>query len=155
MDRRPILTLLLALLPACTFFDGNSHVFVSSEPEGARVFVDDVDTGQATPTRLDLDGFFGDDHTLRFELEGHTSEQRLVSHRRVGYTSKWIDGTDYRVFSFPLWWTLGDWFTPFAIRWTYVPNELHVVLYPEGEGPVAQDYVEPAADAETGNQPDS
>ncbi len=126
-------------LPACTYVHGDSRVLVTSEPPGADIVVDGQDTGMTTPTMLDLDGFFGDDHQITVRLEGHQPETREVVHRRVWRMSRWIDGVDLRVFPFPLNWTLGDFFTPFEVEYLYVPADLYVVLWKDGEAPVADE----------------
>jgi hypothetical protein len=61
----------------------------------------------------------------------------------VYYSSKLVDGAtpaveinDVFFWTFaPLFWTFGDMFAPLAVRWAYVPGELHVKLYPVGEAP--------------------
>ncbi len=131
------LCLLLALcLPACTYVAGDTRVFVTSEPPGADILVDGSETGQTTPGVLELGGCLGDDHEITVQRKGYEPEKRTVVHHNSYYTSKWIDGADELVIDFPLWWTLGDFFTPFAIKWQYVPHELHVVLYELGQAPV-------------------
>lgn len=128
--------LLLATATACTYASGDSRVFVTSEPPGAVVLVDGADTRATTPAVVDLGGFLGGDHEITLQKAGYTTERRAVRHHRSWYTSRWNDGADALVWRSPFWWTLGDWFTPFAVRWRYVPHELHVVLYREGEGPM-------------------
>jgi hypothetical protein len=39
-------------------------------------------------------------------------------------------------FTWPVFWTFGDFFLPFEYRWEFVPRELFVQLYPTGQGPV-------------------
>ena len=135
---RTLALLLVAWLPlaACTYASGNSRILVSSEPAGAAIAVDGEPTGEHTPKMLDLGGFFGSDHEITLTLDGHEPETRQVRHRRTGYTSRWIDGVDEVVFPLPLHWTLGDWFTPFAVHWEYSPSMVHVRMYPSGEAPV-------------------
>ncbi len=132
------LVLLVCLLPlgACTYISGDPRVMVTSEPAGAVILVDGADTGLTTPSMIALDGFIGNDHTITLERHGFDAEHREVVHYTHWYTSRWIDGTDFRVFALPLFWTLGDFLTPFAVKWQYVPHRLHVVLYPKGEAPV-------------------
>ncbi len=48
------------------------------------------------------------------------------------------DKTGPGLWTLPLWWTIGDVIMPFAVRWRYVPHELHVKLYKPGEGPVTE-----------------
>ena len=45
----PLVALALALLPACTYIEGNPRVLVTSNPAGAEILVDGQDTGKTTP----------------------------------------------------------------------------------------------------------
>lgn len=137
---------LACLLPfalgACTWFSGDSTVLVTSTPPGAEVLIDGQASGRTTPAKLDLGGMLGGDHELTIRKTGFEPEVRVVTHYTKGYTSRWIDGAaEPGVWTFPLWWTLGDFFVPFGVRWVYVPHELHVQLYKEGEGPLKTEPV--------------
>lgn len=134
----PALVVLLAPgFGACTWFGGDPHVMVTSQPAGAEIFVDGDPTGYTTPTKLDLGGLMGGDHEITLKKRGFGDETRRVVHHTQAYTSRWVDGSDMRAIDAPFWWTLGDWFTPFAVSWIYVPHSLHVVLHPAGSGPVS------------------
>ena len=112
-------------------------MLVTSAPAGAEILVDGEPTGFTTPHMLDLGGFFGGDHVLTLRKRGYVDENRTVYHYTTFYTSKWIDGaSDIILWPVPLWWTTGDLLFPFAARWVYVPHELYVRLYTEGEAPV-------------------
>ncbi len=127
---------LASMLGACTWFGGDPHVLVTSQPAGAEILIDGEATGSTTPTKLDLGGVLGGDHLITLRKRGFDEESRRVIHHTHTYTSRWVDGSDVRAIDFPFWWTLGDWFTPFAVGWTYVPHSLHVVLHPAGQSPV-------------------
>lgn len=133
----PLLPLLLfAVAPACTYVESSATVWVTSSPAGAQIFVDGTDSGTTTPARIAFDEFFGGDHEISIRKSGYAAEVRRVEHKTVGYTSKWQDGaTDFLWMTVPLWWTLGDFFTPFAVRSGYFPKEVHVQLFPAGEAP--------------------
>ena len=130
---------------ACTYASGDPTVLVSSTPAGAEILLDGQETGRTTPSLLDLDGIIGSDHRITVRKDGYEPEHRDVVHYTHWYTSRWIDGTDFRLFALPLWWTLGDFVTPFAVRWQYQPHELHVTLHPEGQAPVQPGDTAPAA----------
>ena len=124
-------------LASCTYFTGDDHVLVTSTPPGARILVDDAPTGLTTPARIQLGGMFGSDHEVALEKRGYTTEKRKVYHHTTTYTSVWIDGAaDEVLWTLPFYWTIGDFMTPFAVRWRYVPHELHVRLHREGTAPV-------------------
>lgn len=125
---------LLLLQPACTWFAGNRNVLVTSEPPGARILVDGVDTGRTTPYLLDLGGMMASDHVITLTKPGFQPSSRYVTHHTEGYTSRWIDGAaDMGLLPWPLFWSTGDTLAPFAVRWAHVPGELYVRLYKEGE----------------------
>jgi hypothetical protein len=133
------------LATGCTYFTGDSHVLVTSTPQGAEIYVDDQPTGETTPALLDLDGMFGDDHRITIRKPGFEEEKRDVFHYTTGYTSRWIDGAgELEIFANPLDWTIGDFLVPFAIKWRYVPHEIHVILYGQGQGPLHEEPAEPA-----------
>jgi hypothetical protein len=141
---RPAQTAAVALAvlgSACTYFHGDEHVLVTSTPPGAAILVDGVDTGQTTPSMVDLGGLIGligSDHVITVRKRGFVDETRQVYHYTTAYTARWIDGAlDMGLWRLPLWWTLGDWVFPIGVRWRWVPHELHTRLYKEGEGPVS------------------
>lgn len=134
---RTLRALPLLLLGACTYFAGDHRVLVTSTPAGAEILLDGAPTGRTTPAMLELDGMIGDDHLITVVKTGFDPESRRVFHYTHTQFSRWIDGANApEVWNFPLWWTIGDFLLPFAVKWVYVPHELHVKLYREGEGPV-------------------
>ena len=122
-----------SLLQSCLWVEGDSRVFVTSDPAGADVLLDGKSTGKTTPTKLNLDGILGSDHTIRLQKIGYEPEDRVVTHYTAWNTSKWNDGApDWSTFSFPLFWTFGDIVFPFEYRYAYVPHRLHIKLFEEG-----------------------
>ena len=69
---------LLLLAPSCTWFTSQDDVLFTSDPLGARVFVDGTDTGRTTPTKIRLGGNFGNDHDVRFEKAGYRPVERRI-----------------------------------------------------------------------------
>ncbi|MEZ5987874.1 MAG: PEGA domain-containing protein [Planctomycetota bacterium] len=127
---------LLLLLPSCVWFDGDSRVFVSSDPQGARIWIDGEDSGHTTPAALQLGALNGSDHVIRVVKRGFDPEERLVSHYTTLDTTKlneWVGAVPD--IPFPTWATFGDLLFPFEVRWVYVPHNLHVKLFPEGTFP--------------------
>ncbi|MBL9076098.1 MAG: PEGA domain-containing protein [Planctomycetes bacterium] len=129
----------LAVLPllaasACTWWSSTEMVRISSDPLGARVFVDGQDTGRTTPVMLAIGGNFGRDHVVELRLPGHRPAARRLYQYTEGYTSKWIDGAYEDVLPpLPFFWTAGDFFVPFGVRGAMVPGDLHVKLYRDDE----------------------
>ena len=134
---RTLFILLWLPLSACTFMDGDSRVLVTSQPAGAEILIAGSPTGYWTPHFVDLGAFLASDHVITIRKPGYEPESRKVYQYSTAYTSRWIDGGDTDTFlSSPLFWTLGDTLMPFAIHWQYVPHEVFVTLYPDGEAPV-------------------
>ena len=134
---RALAVVLVVPLSGCTYVSADPHVMITSTPAGADVLVDGEATGATTPTKLALGG---GDHEITLRKRGFSDESRTVYHYTTFYTSRWIDvAAEVSLYALPLWWTFGDWFTPFAVRFRYVPHEIHVRLYSEGKGPVRSD----------------
>lgn len=140
---RAILVLPL-LLASCTFVSGNSNVMVTSDPAGAEILVNGVPTGHTTPRMLNLEDS-GETPRITLRKRGYEDESRTVYHYTVGYTSRWDDGAvDSTLINSPFWWTTGDFLTPFAVRFVFIPHDLMIRLYKEGEAPVtASDRPDP------------
>ena len=127
---------LLACLPlgACTWFSGDKHVLITSDPPGAHILVDGRDTGKTTPSMLELGGMLDGNHAIVLQKKGYRPSGRVICAYTEGYTARFIDGVaDIGLPPFPLFWTQGDFLTPFGVRWDHVPHDLYVRLYKEGE----------------------
>ena len=126
--RARVLPFLLAC-PACTSWSSQDHVLIASEPLGAHIAIDGQDTGKTTPSRLQLGGNVGHDHEVVLTMKGYRPARRRLYHYTEGYTSKWIDGVyDPVLPALPIFWTVGDFVFPFAVRSALLPAELHVRL---------------------------
>jgi hypothetical protein len=126
----PMLLLPFLCTGACTWFHSEDHVLVTSDPPGARIEIDGIDTGRTTPARLPIAGTFGADHAITLSKRGFRPRTGRVYQHTEGYTSKWIDGVYDEVMPpLPLFWTPGDFVFPFGVRSAIVPHELHVKLY--------------------------
>ena len=129
----PALLALVSLAPSCLWVEGDSRVFVTTEPAGADILVDGKPTGLTSPAKIDLDGLLGSDHEIRVEKVGYEAESRVVTHFRAWNASQWNDGAaDYSTWAFPLFWTVGDMLFPFEVRYAYVPHRLHIKLFEQG-----------------------
>jgi hypothetical protein len=134
---RFVILSLLLLLPSCTYIQGDDRVFVASEPAGARIYVDGMDIGHTTPYQFNLANWGSHDHTITVAKKGYDEESRHVYRHRQTRTSQWKHGAVEDLnFTWPVFWTFGDFFLPFEYRWEFVPRELFVQLYPAGQGPV-------------------
>ncbi|MAE77652.1 MAG: hypothetical protein CMJ85_12380 [Planctomycetes bacterium] len=123
----------LLFLGSCLWPQGDGRVFVTSDPAGANVLVDGKPTGKTTPAIIELGGITGSDHDIAVNKRGFETETRRVTHFARFNTAKWNDGTpDLKVWAAPIFWTAGDMLFPFEVRWTYLPHNLHMKLFPEG-----------------------
>ncbi len=142
VTRRVGLALSLLLLPACTSIQGSNRVLVTSAPAGARIAVNGLDTGWTTPHDFNLANFGSHDHLITVTKKGYEPESRQVYLHRQTRTSRWVDGAvEDLQFTWPVFWTFGDFFLPFEYSWEFVPRELFVQLYPQGQAPVKADAV--------------
>lgn len=132
--QRSLLAVAASALAGCTSWSEQQNVLVTSDPLGARIVVDGLDTGYTTPRSLAIGGNFGADHVIRLEKTGFHPANRTVRQYTEGYTSKWIDGA-YEVVMAPLpfFWSPGDMFFPFGVRGALVPGQLHVRLQRDDE----------------------
>ena len=65
---------------------------------------------------------------------------KAVARDTTTYSSRLLDAaTELELLNNPVYWTFGDFFVPFGVRWRFVPHELHVVLYEAQMGPVQSD----------------
>ncbi|GAB4155429.1 MAG: hypothetical protein Fur0037_23880 [Planctomycetota bacterium] len=129
--------LLLLAAPSCIWFTQREDVLVTSDPPGARIFVDGTDMQRTTPAKILVGGTFGHDHVLTLRKKGYRDETRVLSQFTEGYTAMWTHGaaneTDPPM---PIFWTAGDLFFPFGIRSSIVPGEVFVRLRGDDEPPV-------------------
>ena len=137
---RPLL--LSLLLTSCTFVSENYNVMVASEPPGAEILLDGLPTGRTTPAMLSMEDESSSTHVLTLRKSGFEDESRTIYHYKEWYTSRWDDGAiGTTLVNWPIWWTLGDMFTPFAVRYLFVPHDLLVRLYPDGEAPARSETI--------------
>ncbi len=125
------------LLPSCTYIQGDDRVLVTSTPAGAWIAVDGTDIGHSTPYQFNLSNYGAHDHIITVTKKGHEPESRPVYFHRQTRMSQWTEGAVEDLnFTWPVFWTFGDFFLPFEYRWEFVPRELFVQLYPQGQAPV-------------------
>lgn len=131
------LALLLSSLASCTYIQGDDKVLVTSAPAGARIAVDGRDIGYTTPHQFNLANYGSHDHTITVTKKGYEPESRTVYYHRQTRMSQWTEGAVEDLnFTWPAFWTFGDFFLPFEYRWEFVPRGLFVRLHPLGQAPV-------------------
>ncbi|MFM7283324.1 MAG: PEGA domain-containing protein [Planctomycetia bacterium] len=126
---RSLLLPLACALPmgSCATFDSSAKVVLSSDPPGARVAIDDEDTGFVTPCILELDP--EESAVLSFELPGHEPALRLLvpetSKRAVLWRQMYINSSTWH---FPLWLNFRDFVVPVRVDKRLSPARIFVRL---------------------------
>ena len=110
MLRPPLTWLLLALLPcaACISTDPDPTLSISTDPPGAQVLINGVDTGFATPCLLAVQ-----DQVMLIDirLRGYEPEHRIVTRDPKLETRYWSEmNSSSRTWRFPLWLNIHDLF---------------------------------------------
>ncbi len=115
------------LLGSCATFDNSAKVVLASDPPGARVAIDDADTGFVTPCILELDP--DESAMLSFELPGHHTALRLLvpetSKQAMLWRQMYLNSS---VWHFPLWLNFRDTFVPVRVDKRLSPGRIFVRL---------------------------
>ena len=105
-------------------------VLFATQPPGARVMLDEVDSGFVTPCLIDLDDTQA--HEIRLELQGYEPRSfRVLPGHRVMFVP-WYHAVSPESLHFPLFATQKDLFFPFRVDRNLVPGRVHVRLHPLG-----------------------
>lgn len=122
-----IAVLTLAGLPSCAMFDNSAKVALASDPPGARIAIDNEDTGFVTPCILELDP--DESALLTFELPGHDTALRLLvpdtSKRAILWRQMFLNQSTWY---FPTWLNMRDLFVPVRVDKRLVPARIFVRL---------------------------
>ncbi len=128
MPLRRLLPLACTLLASgCSLFDHSTKVTLASDPPGARVLIDEKDSGFVTPCVLELDP--DERARMTLELPGYEKAQRELVPERDVQIILWRDmylrsATWYA----PFWLNVRDFFEPFKIDKRYSPSRIFVRL---------------------------
>jgi len=128
MHLRLLPLLACALLAGgCSIFDRSTKVVLASDPPGARVLIDDKDSGFVTPCVLELDP--ADDARVVLELPGFEPARRLLVSERDAQAVLWRDMyLSSRTWTFPIWLDTRHFFQPIAVDRRLVPGRVFVRL---------------------------
>ncbi len=115
------------LFTSCALFRGPYGVTLASDPPGARVFVDNKDSGFVTPCRLALEP--DEKYRIDFQYPGYETATRFLAHDRDWEARLWDEMyMNSSVWNFPLWLNMGDAFTPVQTRKVLLPSRVYVRL---------------------------
>lgn len=126
----PIVAALALLASSCaqTRVPG---LVLASDPPGARVFVDGVDSGQLTPCYLDVER---DEHRVEFRLDGYETATRLLEDEHRTYLVPFHEATiGPQTWRFPLWLQFHRFFLPVRRDVYFSPTRIFVRLRIAGE----------------------
>lgn len=116
-----------ACLTSCVIPGRSAEVSVASDPPGARVLVDGVDSGFVTPCRMKLPA--SDEMLVELQLPGYKSEQRLLVPDHEVEAVFWREAyIREQVWRFPLWLNLQDFVEPVRVETVLNPGRLYVQL---------------------------
>ena len=110
MSRSPLTPLLAALLACagCISIEPDPTLSISTDPPGAQVLINGVDTGFATPCMLAVE-----DELMKIDvrLKGYEPEHRIVTRDPKLETRHWSEmNASTRTWRFPLWLNIHDLF---------------------------------------------
>jgi hypothetical protein len=112
---------------SCALFGKPYGVTLATDPPGARVLVDQKDSGFVTPCRLALEP--DESYRVDFTYPGYQTATRLLESDRDWEARLWDEMyMTSRVWKFPLWLNLGDVFTPIQTRRILMPSRVYVRL---------------------------
>lgn len=116
-----------ACLSSCALTGSSAEVSVASDPPGARVLVDGIDSGFVTPCRMRLEA--GEARLVELQLPGYKPEQRQLVPERDVELAFWRESyIREQVWRFPLWLNLQDFVSPVQAPTVLVPGRVYVQL---------------------------
>ncbi|MBI3820969.1 MAG: PEGA domain-containing protein [Planctomycetes bacterium] len=117
--------------PACVSIKSDPKLFVFSEPDGANVYVDGVDSGFTTPAALEPGS-----STITIQKDGYKPVVRSVRRDVRFRYPRWNDGGsgDFSI-ALSLTRTADDFFFPLQWSTKSSPNRIFVVLQPLDAAP--------------------
>ena len=102
-------------------------VSLATTPPGAMVVVDGVDSGFATPCMLDFDT--DESHRVELELDGYSTAGLYLMPNRRWFLIPYNDANRApRVWRFPLWLPMGEFFLPVRTNTALAPSRIHLRL---------------------------
>ena len=120
--------LTLALGPSSCVNVTPPGVFFATQPPGARVVLDEVDSGFVTPCMIALDKSHS--YEVRLELQGYEPRVFQVQPGGQVVMIPWYNAVPPETIHFPLFATTEDLFFPLRLNENNVPGRIHVRLHP-------------------------
>jgi PEGA domain len=104
----------------------------SSSPPGARVLIDEVDTGFVTPCVLEIKD--GPSRKVEFALPGYLTEQRVLVYQSRKQLVFWREAAlSHKSWNFPLWLGSEDFFIPLKGDSGEAPARVYVRMRREAD----------------------
>jgi hypothetical protein len=105
-------------------------VFFATQPPGARIVLNDVDSGFVTPCLLAVDKSRA--HEVRLELQGYEPRAFRIERGRRVMIIPWYHAVTPELVHFPLFARTEDLLAPIRIDKNLVPGRIYVRLHPLG-----------------------
>ncbi len=126
---RPLLQIALALpllaLGSCAPNISPPGVFFSSDPPGARILVDGLDSGFVTPRMLALDD--KEHYRISFELPGFRPQEVILVPNKDAHWVAWEEGAvGMHGLRFPLFLAVGEIVVPRRVNTVHAPSRVYV-----------------------------
>lgn len=126
--------MLLALiaLSSCARNISPPGVFFSSEPPGARILFDGLDSGYVTPRMIALNK--GERYRVSFELPGFYPQQLVMLPNKRAYWIAWEEGVvGMHGLLFPMFLSVGELAIPRRVNTVHAPSRVFVRMDPRQE----------------------
>jgi len=125
---RIALLLPLAALGSCARNVSPPGVFFSSEPPGARILVDGLDSGYVTPRMIALND--KERYRISFGLPGFHPQQVILMPNKVAYWIAWEDGSvGMYGLRFPMFLAVGEMIVPRRVKTVHAPSRVYVRMH--------------------------
>jgi hypothetical protein len=116
----------LPLFVSCVSVTRTPGMMVASDPPGAKVMVDGVDSGFITPCHLGLER---ETHTVDLVLPGYQVARFRVHPTSYTYAMRWSDMyQDPQTWHFPGWLNFRDFIAPVKKELGWEPTRIHVPM---------------------------
>ena len=123
---------LLAPTASCAWDVSPPGVYFASEPPGARILVDGLDSGYVTPRMIALNR--EERYRVSFEMSGFHPQQVILVPNRAGRWIAWDEGTvSMHGLFFPLFLSLEDLVVPRRVKEVHAPSRIFVRMDPRQE----------------------
>jgi hypothetical protein len=121
-------------LSSCSLLPTQAQVTFASDPSGARVLIDNKDSGFVTPCALAIRR--SGDTRVDLQMPGYVTATRFLTPDHQAYVILWREMyLGPNTFHFPLWLNIQDFFVPVKYWNTMAPGRIFVRLERSADQP--------------------